>query len=175
MLRRRTLTRDCLVTVLHFAGCRTSLDETPDANEMGGRACKVSTTVAACMQAETTQDLPWSEATICKPHCAVSGGHNAAATTAGRIDMLNPGMSHDDLVNQDSMIAAGRKLVVPGKPKESYLLMMMQQFKPTEMEPTPVAAPPGDIGFMPQGTDNVPLCCQKLDAVERWITAGAMP
>lgn len=165
--------RRCLVTVLLIAGCRTSLEDTPDAGETSGRVCKVSTTVAACMQAETKQDLPWIETNIFKPHCAFSGCHNNAATTAGRIDLLNPGMSHADLVNQDSMIASGRKLVVAGKPKESYLLLMMQQFKPAEFEPTPVAAPPGDIGYMPQGTDGVPLCCQKLDAVERWIMAGA--
>jgi hypothetical protein len=166
--------RRCLLSVLLFAGCRTSLDDTPDANETGGRVCKVST-VAACKEAETKQDLAWIEANVFKPQCAFSGCHNAANTTAGRIDMLNPGMSHDDLVNQDSMIASGRKLVVPGKAKESYLMMMMQQYKPSELEPTPVAPPPGDIGFMPQGTDNVPVCCQKLDAIERWINAGAMP
>jgi hypothetical protein len=166
--------RRCLLTVLLFAGCRTSLDETPDASEVGGRLCKVSTTVAACMQAESKMDLPWIETNIFKPHCAFSGCHNAAQTAAGRIDMLNPGMSHDDLVNQDSMVASGRKLVVPGKPRESYLLMMMRQFKAEEMEPTPVAPPPGDIGYMPQGVEEA-LCCQKLDAVERWISAGAMP
>ena len=27
---------------------------------------------------------------------------------------------------------------------------------------------------MPQYNGEHPLCCQKLDAIERWITAGAM-
>ena len=167
--------RRCLFTAVILAsGCRTSLDDTPDANMVGGRVCKVSTTVVTCMQAATKQELSWIEPNIFKPHCAFSGCHNDAMTTAGRIDMLNSGKSHADLVGQDSMIATGRKLVVAGQPKQSYLLLMMQQFKPSEMEPTPASPPPSDIGFMPQGTDNVPLCCQKLDAVERWITAGAM-
>ena len=58
------------------------------------------------------------------------------------------------------LIAAGRKLVVAGAPKQSYLMMMLQLFPPSEMEPTPVTAPPTDIGFM-------------LDAIERWVAAGA--
>lgn len=166
--------RRCLPALLLVASCRTSLEDTPDADESSARVCKVST-VAACKEAETHSDLAWIEANVFKTACAFSGCHNGSATTAGRIDMMNLGNSHADLVGVDSMIESGRKLVVAGMPKQSYLMIMMQQFKPAEMEPTPVPAPPTDIGFMPQGTDNVPVCCQKLDAVERWITAGAMP
>jgi hypothetical protein len=50
-------------------------------------------------------------------------------------------------------------------------MMMLQQFPASEMEPTPVAPPPSDIGLMPQGGGAI--CCQKLDAIDRWITAGA--
>ena len=168
--------RRCLVSagLLALISCRTSLEETPDADTSSARACKVST-VAACTMAETHSDLAWIEMNVFKPACAFSGCHNGSATDAGRINMDVLGNAHADLVNVDSLIASGRKLVVPGQPKQSYLLMMMQQFKPGEMEPMPATAPPTDIGFMPQGTDNVPVCCQKLDAVERWITAGAMP
>ncbi len=172
MLRRCVVS--AVLGTLALASCRTSLDETPDASDTGGRVCKVSTTVAACVQAETHSDLAWVEMNVFKLQCAFSGCHNAAATKAGRLDLMNPGMSHDDLVNADSMIETGRKLVIPSQPKQSYLLVMMQAFKPAEMEPTPVPNPPTDIGFMPQGTDNVPLCCQKIDAIERWITAGAL-
>jgi hypothetical protein len=163
-----------LAGLLALTSCRTSLEETPDADGSGARVCKVST-VAACTAAETHSDLAWIEMNVFKPACAFSGCHNGSATVAGRIDMMNLGNAHADLVGVDSMIEPGRKLVVAGMPKQSYLLMMMQQFKPAEMEPTPVPTPPTDIGFMPQGTDNVPVCCQKIDAVERWITAGAMP
>jgi hypothetical protein len=169
--------RRCLFTAvlgsLALAGCRESLDNPPDADTSGARACKVGTT-AECTMAETQSSLAWIETNVFAKSCAFSGCHNATATTAGRLDLKNPGMSHDDIVNVDSMIATGRKIVVPGQPKQSYLMIIMQQFKPTEMEPTPVAPPPTDIGFMPQGTNNVPVCCQKLDAIERWITAGAL-
>lgn len=153
--------------------CRTSLDDNPDAGNTSGRTCKVST-VASCMQAETQSSLAWIETNIFAAHCAFSGCHNATATTAGRIDLKNAGNSHDDLVGVASMIEAGKQLVVAGQPKQSYLMIMLQQYKPSEMEPTPVPNPPSDVGFMPQGTGGVPLCCQKIDAVDRWIAAGAM-
>jgi len=150
------------------AGCRTSLED--DENPTGARACKVATT-QACMDAEQHDDLAWIEANVFLPSCAFSGCHNGGGTVAGQLDLKTPGMSHGELVNVDSAIEAGRKLVVPGAPKDSYLLMIMQQYAPSAMEP-PMSAPPPDIGFMPQNGGGA-LCCQKLDAVERWIAAGA--
>jgi hypothetical protein len=52
--------------------------------------------------------------------------------------------------------------------KSSYLMLMLHDFDPTTA--TPPGREPG-IGYMPLGFGS--LCCQKLDAVERWITAGA--
>ena len=51
-------------------------------------------------------------------------------------------------------------------------MMMVQQIKPSNMAP-PLMSPPGDVGFMPQGTGNILLCPEKRDAIERWVTAGA--
>ena len=170
---RRSLPALLAASTLFTFGCRTSLDSEPDAMGTAGRVCKVST-VAACMQAESQQSLAWIETNIFQAHCAFSGCHNGTTTQAGRINLKDAGMSHDDLVNIDSDVATGKKLVVPGQPKQSYLMIMLQQYKPSEMEPTPVPNPPTDIGFMPQGTGGVPICCQKIDAIERWITAGAM-
>jgi len=145
-------------------------DDSVDASN--GRACMVSTS-ASCMEAANHQDLAWIEANVFFVQCTFSGCHNGAATMAGRINLKDPGMSHDDLVGADSMIVTGRKLVVAGAPKQSYLMMMLRLFPPSEMEPTPVSAPPTDIGFMPQGTNGASICCQKLDAIERWVSAGA--
>ena len=158
---------------LALVACRTSLDEEPDADTTPGKACKIGTT-AECMMAESQSSLAWIETNVFAKSCAFSGCHNGTATVAGRIDMKNPGMSHDDLVGVDSMIETSRKLVVPGQPKQSYLLMMMRHFTPAEMEPTPAVGPPMDIGFMPQNAGGAVLCCQKLDAIERWIMAGAL-
>lgn len=147
-------------------GGGSSVDATPAGQ------CMVSTS-ASCMEAPNHSDLAWIEGNVFASQCAFSGCHNGQATAAGRINLKDPGMSHDDLVNVDSMIASGRKLVVPGAPKQSYLMMMLRAFPPSEMEPTPVAPPPGDIGFMPQNAGGAVVCCQKLEAIERWITAGA--
>ena len=162
-----------VLLALALVACRTSLDEEPDADLSGARACKIGTT-AECTAAASQSSLAWIEENVFAKSCAFSGCHNGMATTAGRIDMKTPGASHDDLVGVDSMIEPSRKLVVAGQPKQSYLLMMMRHFPPSEMEPTPAAGPPNDIGFMPQNAGGAVLCCQKLDAIERWITAGAM-
>lgn len=169
---RRGLFSAVLVT-LALSGCRTSLDDEPDADMSGARACKIGTT-AECMMGETQASLAWIEANVFSKSCAFSGCHNGAATVAGRINLKDAGMSHDDLVGVASTIDTTRKLVVAGQPKQSYLLMMMRHFPPTEMEPMPAAPPPTDIGFMPQNAGGAVLCCQKLDAIERWIMAGAM-
>lgn len=157
-----------VVALVASTGCRTSLED--DDTSTGERACMVATS-QACMDADMHDDLAWIEANVFVPSCAFSGCHNGTATAAGRLDLKTPGASHTALVNVDSAVEPGRKLVVPGAPKESYLLMIMQQYKPAEMTPA-MMAPPDDIGFMPQNAP--PVCCQKLDALERWITAGAM-
>jgi hypothetical protein len=169
---RRCLASAVLVT-LALSGCRTSLEDEPDADTSGGRLCKPATT-AECTMAATQSSLAWIETNVFAKSCAFSGCHNGAATVAGRIDLKTAGASHADLVGVDSVVEPGRKLVVAGAPKQSYLMMMMRHFPPEEMEPMPVAAPPSDIGFMPQNAGGAVLCCQKLDAIDRWITAGAM-
>jgi hypothetical protein len=166
--------RLCVVSAvlgtLALTACRESLETEPDADTSSGRVCKPGTS-AECMMAATQSSLAWIEANVFAKSCAFSGCHNATNTAVGRIDLKNPGMSHADLVDIDSALETGKKLVVAGQPKQSYLLMMIQQFPPTDMEPTPASPPPDDIGFMPQ---NAPaICCQKIDAIERWIMEGA--
>ncbi|MDQ3368663.1 MAG: hypothetical protein M3680_24810 [Myxococcota bacterium] len=148
-------------------GCRTSLE---DDGEPAG-ACKLTTT-APCMEADNHSDLAWIEANVFASSCAFSGCHNGAATAAGRIN-LKAGMSHAALVDVDSVIEPGRKLVVAGQPRQSYLMMMVQHVAPAEMDP-PASEPPGEVGYMPQNAGGAVLCCQKLDALDRWITAGAL-
>jgi hypothetical protein len=165
-----------------LVGCRKSLDEEIDA-PANQRACMPSTSMA-CMDAVNHSDLAWIEKNIFETSCTFSGCHNGAATPAGTMNLLsttppppnspNPGGSHDNIVNIDSRLQAAAKIVVPGNPKASYLMMMVQQFKPDEMTP-PVEAPlqpPNGPGLMPQNSPTA-ICCQKLDALERWITAGA--
>lgn len=156
--------------------CRVSLsDETTTGGGLtggGGSACEVSTTSPSCIAADQQQPvtLGWLEQNIFKTSCNFAGCHNGDNTPQGKVD-LRPGMSYAHLVNFASAIDPTRKLVVAGDVKSSYLMFMLQDVAPADSTP-PAQPPPADIGYMPQGA-NVALCCQKLDALERWIENGA--
>jgi hypothetical protein len=152
-----------------LAGCRISL-ESNDTTSSGQRPCMVSTTAQPCLDAAAMEQPPlaWIESKIFVPQCNFSGCHGSA-TDAGKLD-LRPGMSHAHLVGVSSMIDRTRKLVVPNDVEASYLMLMLRDVGPAMAVP-PAAAPPGNIGYMPQSAPT--LCCQKLDAIERWINDGA--
>lgn len=153
-----------------LSGCRISL-ETNDTEEFSTRQCTVSTTSQPCMDAVNHSDLAWIEQKIFTPSCAIPGCHSSTSDS-GKLD-LHAGMSHDHLVNVSSIIDRTRKLVVPNDVDASYLMLMVRDVPPAMANP-PAMSPPGDIGYMPQGVPpSLALCCQKLDALERWIKAGA--
>jgi len=153
-------------------GCRISLEDnvalTVDADS-SGRACAISTTSQPCLDATTHSDLAFIEQKIFAPSCNFSGCHGSA-NDSGKLD-LRPGMSHDQLVGPSSKVDPTRKLVVPNDVAASYLMLMLRDVAPAMASP-PGNPPPGNIGFMPQGSPTT-LCCQKLEAIERWIKAGA--
>lgn len=156
-----------------LSACRYSLD---DPAENVPRSC-ADGTVATCVDAATHSDLKWIEANVFNK-CTFSGCHNGAMTDAGRID-LQAGKSFAAMVSVDSEIATGptlvgkAKMVVPGEPNHSYLLVMMRQLAPADFDP-PLDNPPGSVGYMPQNAGGAVTCCQKLDAVTRWIMDGAL-
>ncbi len=49
---------------------------------------------------------------------------------------------------------------------------MLNYIAAEKFDPPTVAYPSKDIGLMPQS--NPSLCCQKLDAINAWIEAGAL-
>lgn len=157
-----------------FGGCRISL-ETPDLsvpNTDGGngRACVVSSTSQPCLDAMMHSDLAFIEQKIFATSCLFAGCHDGP-TDAGKLD-LRAGMSHDRLVGVSSQIDGTRKLVVPNDVAASYLMLMLRDVAPAMASPSG-RPPPGDIGFMPAPPGTPTLCCQKLDAIERWINDGA--
>ena len=157
-------------------GCRISLDnfDTSVQNTDGGngRACVVSSTSQPCMDATMHSDLAFIEQKIFAQSCNVPGSCHNSASDPGKLD-LRPGVSHDHLVGVPSMIDRTRRLVVPNDVAASYLMLMLRDVPPAMANP-PASPPPGNIGFMPQnGGASATLCCQKLDAIERWINAGA--
>jgi hypothetical protein len=126
----------------------------------------------ACQEATTYQDLTNIEEKIFKTSCIFSGCHNGTATAAGRID-LRANMAHAHLVDFDSAVNTGRKLVVANDAAASYLLLMMGEVAPGDANP-PTTAPPANIGLMPQNSGGQLLCPEKRAAVRRWIEAGAL-
>lgn len=124
---------------------------------------------AACLEADTYQDLTSLETKIFRQSCIFSGCHNGVGNDAGRTD-LREGMAHAALVNRASLIDPSRMMVVPGDPAKSYLLVMIGHLAPGMADP-PADPPP--VELMPQNTGGQLLCVEKRNAIERWITAGA--
>jgi hypothetical protein len=163
------------LSLLTSVGCRMSLDDDDDgtSDDTDSDDMPIDAPISmACMEATTYQNLANIEAKIFKQSCVFSGCHNGANTDAGRLD-LREGMAFADLVGIDSQISPDHKMVAPGDPKASYLLVIMQHVPLAEATP-PAEVPPASVGYMPQGTAGVPLCVQKREAIERWIMAGAL-
>jgi hypothetical protein len=167
--------RLALVALLAISACRISLDDDgggggPDG---GDRACTVVTTNPTCVAADTmpTVTLTWIQQNIFSTNCSSTSCHSpttGGGNPAGGI-ILTTG-SYNKLVNADTTVATNRKLVIPGDIHQSYLMVILQAIKLSEADPSPAPAPAG--GYMP--LSSPPICCQKLDAIGRWIMAGAM-
>ena len=153
--------------LLASAGCRIDLDHADS-----GRVCKVST-AAVCAEADSHADFAWIESKIFAANCFGSAGHTGP-TASGKRD-LSVGNSYATLMGPTgtgvmSNVDPSRTLVVPFKPEQSYLFFMVQGVDAADGDP-PFTTPPTTIGFMP--SKSTTLCCQKIDAIERWILAGA--
>lgn len=145
---------------------------TPDSGM--ARACMIVASNPACAAAETmpTVTLGWIEQNVFTPNCGGSSCHGTAAgggPPGGRITLTTG--SHSKLVDVDATLAAGRKLVVPSDVARSYLMVMLRAIPLADADPSPAPAPLEDR-YMPLGSPAI--CCQKLDAIGRWITAGAL-
>jgi hypothetical protein len=144
-----------------LVGCRVSLDSEPAPEG----ACLVETT-ADCVAAVGKSDLPWIEANVFNS-CTPSGCHGTNPDSAL---VLTAGTSHGKLVNVMSSVDPPRKLVVPNDVNASMLMLMLGHVQPAQATPAATAIP--GPGLMPEGNLK-PICCQKLDAIERWIQNGA--
>lgn len=165
--------RLALVALIATSACRISLEDdggSGDDMPMPGRLCKVITSSATCVEADNHQNLAWIEQNIFTPNCGGNSCHGNVPTPGGRVPLSS--MSYAQLVNAESEFAPGRKLVVANNVKQSYLMVLLRHISLTDAEPSPAPAPPMDPGYMPQGTPD-PICCQKLDAIARWIERGA--
>jgi hypothetical protein len=169
--------RVVLLSALLLSGCRIDLDhaDTPMDAPASGRTCSIGTS-SACMQADSHSDFAFIKGTIFPVSCSASASCHQNATSSGKLDLSASNayaalMGPSGAGNVMADVDKSRVLVVPGQPKQSYLFFMVHGVAAEDGDP-PFTAPPSNIGLMPQ--NNKPLCCQKIDAIERWITAGAM-
>lgn len=114
-----------------------------------------------CQEAMQHADLAWIQQKVFTPSCATAMCHAGSDPEVGL--NLEAGRAYGNLVSRNASTAQGWQRVVPGSLTTSYLVVA---FGRTD-------GPPPRDGFMPIGAN--PLCAEKLEAVERWILAGARP
>jgi len=128
----------------------------------GGDDTQVDALSASCMEAVQHSDLAWLQEKIFTPSCsAFSACHKGAALEAGGLS-LEPNQTIAQTVGVDSEMFPQYKRIVAGDPASSYMMIILGEY-PGMLDP--------DVGTMPY--NNPKLCQEKLDAVERWIMAGA--
>lgn len=113
--------------------------------------------LAPCDAALYHADLAWIQTEIFDKSC-LTGCHSGANPTSG-MD-LSAGRSWASLVNVPSNQFSGWTRVVPGDPGKSMLMVQLGGEPGPELE-----------GTMPWGQPK--LCDGLIDAVRRWIAAGA--
>jgi hypothetical protein len=117
---------------------------------------------ADCLEAANHSDLAFIQDKIFTPGCAsFTSCHRGAATSAGELS-LEAGQSLAQMLDKPSDIDPSKKLIKAGDPANSYLMIITGKY-PGVIDPT--------IGTMP--SRNPLLCAEKLDAMDRWIAAGA--
>jgi hypothetical protein len=112
--------------------------------------------LAPCDEAPYHSDFTFLQDKVFTPSCA--GCHDAASPGGGLV--LEAGRAHGSLVNVTSSGHAGWVRVVPSDPGASMLLVQVGAEPGPELE-----------GFMPWGDPQ--LCTPLLDAMRRWVAAGA--
>jgi hypothetical protein len=162
--------RAVLLAALLALGCRIDLDsQDVDANT-SGRSCKVST-AAVCKEAEAHSDFTWIKDKIFAANCFGSSCHTGT-TGSGQLDLTDApytSVMGSSGTGVTSNLSPAHQLVVPGDPASSYLFFIIHGLDGNRAS---FEDPPANVGYMPMS--NAALCCQKIDAIERWITAGAM-
>ena len=167
--------RVALALVLVATACRYDLDHATYDDAAESRLCKVSTNTQSCLDADAHSDFTFIHTTIIKPKCIFSGCHDGGTSKQGMLDLRMKDTAYSKLVGAASVLDPSRTLVVPGNVNQSFIMPMLAAIKTSEADP-PLASIPLDdkgnvVGTMPQ--NSTIICCQKLDAIGRWITAGA--
>ena len=154
------------------AGCGTEApthgpDGSPDGGVRDGSSVVVDATpippdgipagLAPCEEAVYHSDLAWIQSRIFDVSCTTMC--HGASPPAGMLN-LRPAASRLALVNVQGYSHPDWIRVVPGDPKKSLLMVEIGGEPGIQLE-----------GYMPW--QQPMLCTQKIDAIRRWIAAGA--
>jgi len=131
----------------------------PDAPDAPASEPDAAVELTECQEATQHADLAWIQQKVFTPSCATAMCHAGADPEVGL--NLEAGRAYANLVNRNASTVQNWRRVVPGSPATSYLVVAFGR----------ADGPPPRDGFMPLGA--APLCVEKLEAVERWILAGA--
>ncbi len=126
----------------------------------------------SCREALEHSDFTWLHDRIFNPTCANFTQCHDTVNSAGRLNMLSRDTAYAELLGP-SFFFPSWNIVEPGSPEDSYLLVKLRCFSEKDelgesCEDGPIAI---DGELMPPDAD--PLCKQKIDAIVRWIEAGA--
>lgn len=111
-----------------------------------------------CDEAQYHSDFQFVQDKVFTTSCAVSGCHDSTKAAAGM--NLSAGVAYTNLVNVPSSGYSGWMRVVPGSSADSMLMVQVGGEPGPELE-----------GTMPWGQPQ--LCEPLIDAMKRWIVAGA--
>lgn len=117
---------------------------------------------AACAEAVHHSDFAWLRTNVLATSCAAFSTCHRGRNPPGKLN-LEAEQAYSQLVGVAAITVPGwGERVVPGAPDRSYLMVKL----------TGIGGPLGEQGTtMPP---NSPLLCrEKIDAVQRWISAGA--
>jgi hypothetical protein len=136
---------------------------------VGGAACGTgpnpsdvdAAVTASCLEAEQHSDFAWIRDNLFRTSCSAFSACHQGQRPAGSLN-LTPALAHAELVGVPAAAVAGWVRVVPGAPEQSYLLVKLGA----------IDGPLG-IGGTRMPPNSPPICGQKIDAVARWISAGA--
>jgi hypothetical protein len=110
-----------------------------------------------CEEATMHSDLAWIQQAVFAKSCTGGSCHDATSPQA-QLDLTAP-HAYGELVSVKSTIYTSWNLVTPGDPDASMLMVRLG------------GASGPDVDVMPKGQPA--LCAEKVDAIRRWIAAGA--
>ncbi len=116
---------------------------------------------ASCREARDHADFEWVRDNVFAVSCAAFSACHRGSRPPADLSLARE-VAHRELVGVPATGVDGWVRVVPGQPEVSYLMVKIGG----------IEGPLGDGGdYMPP---NSPLLCdEKIDAVRRWIAAGA--